>query len=35
MDGRALVAAIALGASGVMIGTRFLVAKESGTFLAR
>ena len=31
-DGRGLVAALALGASGVAIGTRFLVSKESGTF---
>jgi nitronate monooxygenase len=34
MDGRGLVAALALGASGVLIGTRFLVAKESGIFPA-
>jgi nitronate monooxygenase len=34
MDGRGLVAALALGASGVLIGTRFLVAKESGIFQA-
>lgn len=34
MDGRGLVAALALGASGVLIGTRFLVAKESGIFSA-
>ena len=34
MDGRGLVAALALGASGVPIGTRFLVAKESGIFPA-
>lgn len=34
MDGRGLVAALALGASGIMIGTRFLVAKESGIFPA-
>jgi nitronate monooxygenase len=34
MDGRGLVAALALGASGVQIGTRFLVAKESGIFPA-
>jgi nitronate monooxygenase len=31
-DGRGLVAALALGAEGVAIGTRFLVSKESGTF---
>lgn len=30
MDGRGLVAALALGASGVMLGTRFSVARESG-----
>lgn len=34
MDGRGLAAALALGASGVLIGTRFLVAKESGIFAA-
>lgn len=34
MDGRGLVAALALSASGVLIGTRFLVAKESGIFAA-
>ncbi|HZD36313.1 MAG TPA: nitronate monooxygenase [Nitrososphaeraceae archaeon] len=34
MDGRGLIAALALGASGVLIGTRFLVAKESGIFQA-
>jgi nitronate monooxygenase len=33
-DGRGLVAALALGASGVMLGTRFLVANESGAFKA-
>jgi nitronate monooxygenase len=32
MDGRGLAAALALGAEGVMIGTRFLTAKESGVF---
>jgi nitronate monooxygenase len=30
MDGRGLVAALALGASGVQLGTRFLLTKESG-----
>ncbi|MDQ3812698.1 MAG: nitronate monooxygenase [Armatimonadota bacterium] len=30
MDGRGLVAALALGAAGVSLGTRFLVARESG-----
>lgn len=30
MDGRGLVAALALGAAGVLLGTRFLVARESG-----
>lgn len=30
MDGRGLVAALALGASGVQLGTRFLTAAESG-----
>jgi nitronate monooxygenase len=34
MDGRGLVASLALGASGVLIGTRFMVARESGTFQA-
>ena len=29
-DGRGLVAALALGASGIAIGTRFLVCRESG-----
>jgi nitronate monooxygenase len=33
-DGRGLVAALALGAHGIMIGTRFLVAHESGAFQA-
>ncbi len=31
-DGRGLVAAIALGASGVAIGTRFIVCRESAAF---
>jgi nitronate monooxygenase len=30
MDGRGIVAALALGAQGVQLGTRFLVAAESG-----
>lgn len=30
MDGRGVVAALALGASGVMLGTRFSLARESG-----
>jgi nitronate monooxygenase len=33
-DGRGLLAALALGASGVQIGTRFLLARESGAFPA-
>jgi nitronate monooxygenase len=33
-DGRGLVAALALGAQGVMIGTRFLVSTESAAFKA-
>jgi nitronate monooxygenase len=33
-DGRGIAAALALGASGVQMGTRFLVAKESGAFPA-
>lgn len=32
MDGRGLVAALALGASGILMGTRFMLAKESGTY---
>jgi nitronate monooxygenase len=32
MDGRGLAAALALGAEGVLMGTRFLTAKESGIF---
>ncbi|SIS77778.1 NAD(P)H-dependent flavin oxidoreductase [Alicyclobacillus vulcanalis] len=31
MDGRGILAALALGASAVQMGTRFLVAEESGT----
>jgi nitronate monooxygenase len=34
MDGRGLVASLALGAAGVLLGTRFMVARESGTFQA-
>jgi nitronate monooxygenase len=34
MDGRGIAAALALGAQGVSLGTRFLVAKESGAFPA-
>jgi nitronate monooxygenase len=34
MDGRGLVASVALGAAGVLLGTRFMVARESGTFQA-
>ncbi|MNH98275.1 Nitronate monooxygenase [compost metagenome] len=34
MDGRGLVAALALGAQGVQMGTRFLTAVESGTHAA-
>jgi nitronate monooxygenase len=34
MDGRGVAAALALGAQGVSLGTRFLVAKESGAFPA-
>jgi nitronate monooxygenase len=33
-DGRGIVAALALGASGVQLGTRFLVARESGAHRA-
>jgi nitronate monooxygenase len=32
MDGRGLAAALALGAEGVLMGTRFLTARESGIF---
>lgn len=32
MDGRGLIAAVALGASGVQMGTRFLATPESGAF---
>ena len=34
MDGRGIVAALALGAQGVQLGTRFLGARESGAHLA-
>jgi nitronate monooxygenase len=34
MDGRGLVASLTLGAAGVILGTRFMVARESGTFQA-
>ncbi|HEU4445789.1 MAG TPA: nitronate monooxygenase [Nitrososphaeraceae archaeon] len=34
MDGRGIAAAMALGAQGASLGTRFLVAKESGAFQA-
>src|SRR5919109_2079405 len=34
MDGRGIAAALALGAQGISLGTRFLVAKESGAFPA-
>ncbi|HEY7079680.1 MAG TPA: nitronate monooxygenase [Nitrososphaeraceae archaeon] len=33
-DGRGLLSALVLGASGALIGTRFLVARESGAFQA-
>jgi nitronate monooxygenase len=33
-DGRGLVASLALGAAGIQLGTRFLVARESGVFAA-
>jgi nitronate monooxygenase len=33
-DGRGLVAALALGATGAQLGTRFLLARESGAFPA-
>ncbi len=32
VDGRGLIASLSLGASGVMIGTRFLLAKENNVF---
>lgn len=32
MDGRGIAASLALGAQGVQLGTRFLVATESGAF---
>jgi nitronate monooxygenase len=34
MDGRGLVASLGLGAAGVLLGMRFMVARESGTFQA-
>jgi nitronate monooxygenase len=34
MDGRGLVASLALGAAGALLGTRFLVAQESGASIA-
>jgi NAD(P)H-dependent flavin oxidoreductase YrpB (nitropropane dioxygenase family) len=34
MDGRGLIASLALGAAGILLGTRFMVARESGTFRA-
>jgi nitronate monooxygenase len=34
MDGRGIAAALALGAQGASLGTRFLIAKESGAFQA-
>lgn len=34
MDGRGIVAALALGAEAVQLGTRFLLARESGAFPA-
>lgn len=34
MDGRGIVAALALGAQGVQLGTRFLMARESGATAA-
>jgi nitronate monooxygenase len=34
MDGRGMVASLALGAQGVQLGTRFLTARESGAFPA-
>lgn len=34
MDGRGLAAALALGADGALMGTRFLLARESGAFAA-
>lgn len=34
MDGRGIAAALTLGAQGASLGTRFLIAKESGAFYA-
>jgi nitronate monooxygenase len=34
MDGRGIAAALALGAQGASLGTKFLIAKESGAFQA-
>jgi nitronate monooxygenase len=34
MDGRGIAASLALGAQGASLGTRFLIAKESGAFQA-
>ncbi len=34
MDGHGLVAALALGAAGLLVGTRFLLSRECGTFPA-
>jgi nitronate monooxygenase len=34
MDGRGIAAALALGAQGALLGTKFLIAKESGAFQA-
>jgi nitronate monooxygenase len=34
MDGRGLVASLSLGAARALMGTRFMVARESGAFKA-